>query len=649
MAMKKTQTRRKFIGKAAAVAAPALFPSALPGETLAIRRRAREQIGHLWLNRPKWLLNGMGLNSIPAVPIDLSEIPKTIRGLVDRINEFLPAIEGLSRLYTIGGVTAPAHEFLFPGLLERSTKDPEEAFKDLAKTLNGKPGGWKTQREVELQFEAEITGPNGKNNSDNRASLSLEDPSQWTISWTNYCGVYKDAQPLLNSMALSLTDVGVANARFWPTIANHGLSYNLLILQKVTAANISTWREGHQAGWNETLESAFRAGALFVIDMSIFEHMEPEKAEGCDRVTPSTTTFLVQSSRTKALTPVSIRVSIHDGPDTFYVASDRAWLYALQAAKVSITVWGIWLGHVYHWHIITAAMQMTMYNTLPKGHSIYQLLEPQSKHLIGFDEVLLLGWKTLGPPTSMTSPWSYLKLNDHFARGRNFFDDDPKQTLKRHGIEESDFSVSQPWDAYPLVRQLLRVWDAAEAYVSVFVQESYPDDSRVAEDSLLQAWIQKTGARNGGNVRGLPEMNSCEALKDVLTSYVYRVTVHGATRLNPSLNPVQSFVANYPPCLQKTEIPSPGTSLTIRELLEYLPNTGSIGQMTLFYYMFVFSSPYEPFLPENGVADELFFAGGPEEPRNAALIRFRKEIDDFIHDYDPESPQRFQWPMSVET
>ena len=34
-----------------------------------------------------------------------------------------------------------------------------------------------------------------------------------------------------------------------------------------------------------------------------------------------------------------------------FVKSDPAWLYALQAAKTSITVWGIWLGHVYHWHI----------------------------------------------------------------------------------------------------------------------------------------------------------------------------------------------------------------------------------------------------------------------------------------------------------
>ena len=54
-------------------------------------------------------------------------------------------------------------------------------------------------------------------------------------------------------------------------------------------------------------------------------------------------------------------------------ATDSAWLYALQAAKTSVTVYGIWLGHVYHWHIVTAAMQMTMYNTTDKSHPIHEL------------------------------------------------------------------------------------------------------------------------------------------------------------------------------------------------------------------------------------------------------------------------------------
>ena len=87
-----------------------------------------------------------------------------------------------------------------------------------------------------------------------------------------------------------------------------------------------------------------------------------------------------QDPQTKELTPVS-DPALDDGP-AHHASTERedpAWLYALQAAKTSITVWGIWLGHVYHLHIATAAMQMTMYNHLPADHVLRPLLEPQSQ------------------------------------------------------------------------------------------------------------------------------------------------------------------------------------------------------------------------------------------------------------------------------
>ena len=47
-------------------------------------------------------------------------------------------------------------------------------------------------------------------------------------------------------------------------------------------------------------------------------------------------------------------------------------------------------------------------------------------------------------------------------------------------------------------------------------------------------------------------------LSEVLTSILYRVTVHGAGSLTPSVNPALSFVSNFPPCLQSADIPEPG-------------------------------------------------------------------------------------------
>jgi hypothetical protein len=66
-------------------------------------------------------------------------------------------------------------------------------------------------------------------------------------------------------------------------------------------------------------------------------------------------------------------------------------------------------------------------------------------------------------------------------------------------------------------------------------------------------------------------MNSKAALKAVLASFLYRMTAHGISRLNNSANPALTFTANFPPCLQKSELPPAETKLDVKSLLEYLP------------------------------------------------------------------------------
>jgi hypothetical protein len=144
-------------------------------------------------------------------------------------------------------------------------------------------------------------------------------------------------------------------------------------------------------------------------------------------------------------------------------------------------------------------------------------------------------------------------------------------------------------------------------------------------------------------------MDSRDALRRTLTSHVYRITAHGISRLNSTSNPALTFVANYPHCLQRTDMPSPRAAISTKTLLSYLPKTDTIGQSLNFYFIFAFSPPYESFIPLGGVDSELFFPGGSADPRNQALIRLRNGLAAFIKDYQPGMPQRFQWPRNIET
>src|SRR6201999_4545979 len=103
-------------------------------------------------------------------------------------------------------------------------------------------------------------------------------------------------------------------------------------------------------------------------------------------------------------------------------SSPGAWLYALQAAKSSVTLYGIWLGHVYHWHSITAAMQRTLQEQIKdQKHPVQMLLGLRSQHLIRFNGALLDGYfTTIAPPTSIIDQNDLLKLLDNFAEGRGY-------------------------------------------------------------------------------------------------------------------------------------------------------------------------------------------------------------------------------------
>ena len=402
--------------------------------------------------------------------------------------------------------------------------------------------------------------------------------------------------------------------------------------------------------WTPALDAAAKAGLLYVIDFRIYETLQPQKVAGVPRFTPSTVTVLVQNPATKALTPELVRVA--GGNNEPKVFSRRgsttasAWVYALQAAKVSVTVFGVWLGHVYQWHIVTAAMVMTMFDNLSANHPVRKLLEPQSSYVIPFDNVLLLAFSAVVPPTSIATARQFVELMDLYASTREFFDDDPTTTLERLGITESDFTVQEAWDQYPNVGRLLEIWNATGRYVSTYVDRTYATDQDVQLDGELQIWIGDSINQDRGNVRGLPVMDSKDALKRILHSLVYRITAHGSSRLYRGANPALTFVANFPPCLQDATIPDPTLSFDTKALLRFLPRTGTIGSMLHFYFTFWASTPYVPFVPIGGVDRELFF---DDAVSNQALMELRRFIVDFIERFEPDTPQIWQWERNIET
>lgn len=599
-----------------------------------------------------------GFKDMPAVPFIISETIDTVVKLGLRTQECKMAKAGLNRKYTLYDATREqkysqnAYTFMYDNAPIDNTKEEREGLLERLKRSSEKEFLNKTLLNTHLK-RAEFSKQQDKTAT--LTSLFLDTPEDFTMSWTNYYDIYKNnTKEYKEDYASILKDPSAATKQFWPMISENGLAYNLLILQKVEGKLLENVKATFHQEWEGLLKPIHEQHRLYAIDLTIFNQFDASQVAGFDRWTPGAFVIMEQDSLTKKLHPICVQISKKDvSASQIYTeenSTDATWIFALAAARTAVTVYGIWLGHVYHWHMVSAPMQMTLFNNVKKDHDLRKLLDPQSKSLIGFNDTLLLLWKTIGPPTSFDTPDSFLNLTNTFAKGRAFFDDDPKVTLEKFGIHKEHFSDKEAWDRYPIVKQLLYFWDASEQMVDVFVNTTYDSDQAVSKDTQLQNWMEASSDIEGGNVRGLPMMSSRKELKKVITSLVYRVVAHGNSRQMRSLGPGLSFVANYPPCLQKTDIVLPDdTNFTNKDVLRYLPNTGTIGSMMTFYYIFIFSAPYEPLLPLYGNNTDLYF-DNPNDPRNKALEVFREKIGSFIVDNSGENaPLIHQWPASIET
>lgn len=301
----------------------------------------------------------------------------------------------------------------------------------------------------------------GRGRDDDAATqYSLDAPSQFDMGWTTYEQVDTRAAPLSAGFQTALTSATAGTTMFWTNIARYWNPFGVMPIRLVTASDVDYLRKRFGAEWvDPPMQRMIRDGSLFMLDMTIFESMDPPTASSSPRFSPSTLTLFELDATRAAFIPFLIRVSdginvqVYCGPIIPVVAgfavpaftptvvtTPNAWLYALQALKASTTVWGIWLGHVYRFHIVTTAMQMTMLQRLPPLHPVRQILGRQSHYTIGFDAVLLVDW-SFPPPTSCGTSIEFLQLIDAFAGGRLFFDDDPEPALARQGLAMLTFST----------------------------------------------------------------------------------------------------------------------------------------------------------------------------------------------------------------
>lgn len=624
--------------------------------------------------------NGPGLPR-PDGKEGLDEILATLGNLLTRAQNLIQAKDGLSIQYTLRGITDTAERFLLGTEDQvqsaadiRSLVDFVKTFatalyrdpahqSDINSAVTFFKASLKTPLEVMAKDAAEVAGVAGgavevaattAEHTPDYSAFSLEKPEQFAMAWTTLGEMYRTGYPHIAEYTRLMTDADAATTQFWPMLRSTALPYNLFVLTRLTNATAGYYKTRFGAAWTAEYDALLAAKKLYGIDLTVFEGLDPNTdANGTQRFTPSTMALLSMDDA-KNIAPIAVYVTDpkNKAASQVFTRASGAWIYALMAVKTSLTVYGIWLGHVYTLHIVTAAMQMVTLNTLPSSNVVYQMLAPQSNYTIPFDLLLMLGWSNLSPPTSISSTAKFLQLCDNFLVNHSFFATDPSSIVSRLNLDVNDFSdPTKPggdWNLYPNFQIVQRIQGFTWNYVNAAIDAAYADDAAVSNDGDIQAWIAAAGSPVAGNIQGLLPMDSKANLKSVVASVLYRITFHGMGRLRCVGSPEPPFAPNFPPCLQNTAIPSPGDTVDTDALLKYLPNTGTLGKLVSFYYIFAYNEPYVPAVPYQGPEAELFFDEAQYPAANAALIQFRKEIEALIRWYQPEWVQIGQWPRNIE-
>jgi len=360
------------------------------------------------------------------------------------------------------------------------------------------------------------------------------------------------------------------------------------------------------------------------------------------------------------------------------ISNPSSWRLALLAARASIFMWGVSTGHILAYHVTIGAMQGSILTQLEQDHPFRILMTPfilytQQFNTMTLDNTFPLsafpfendapdlenfmpvieGWQELitRVPFVNSVPSRYLPMNgirveDHTSCGNN--------------ANDSKASKCADWDQFPFAGLFLKIEQLAASFANSAISVLYKKNKDIKKDLQLQALVFSMEAKDGGNLGTVTpsgKMETVDDLKDLVTTYMYNVLVHGAARTTNLVGP--SFPPNFIPSLMSVDFLEDNNDkeYTIQELMNIMPNTHVMGELTVFTSFFERTTPYIPLIPVEGSDTDLLF---DNEDLNNASIELREGFEKLIGDLPnlsgledtfPNSPlsDLNQWPQNSES
>src|SRR5262245_57777918 len=123
-------------------------------------------------------LRELGFKYVPAIPVDVPGMADTVSKLAIRVKQREQALEGLSKVFTIGGSTARAYNFLYgSGTADKKAEAARAASRAF---LTGDPSEIVSALIRRLKPQNDELAVISVGGGEDLTKLALDDPKQWS-------------------------------------------------------------------------------------------------------------------------------------------------------------------------------------------------------------------------------------------------------------------------------------------------------------------------------------------------------------------------------------------------------------------------------------------------------------------------------------
>ncbi|XP_010964240.2 polyunsaturated fatty acid lipoxygenase ALOX15B [Camelus bactrianus] len=337
-------------------------------------------------------------------------------------------------------------------------------------------------------------------------------------------------------------------------------------------------------GPGTSLQAELEKGSVFLVDHGILSGVRTNVINGRPQFSAAPMTLLYQWPGCGPLLPLAIQLSQTPGPDSpIFLPTDDKWDWLLAKTWVRNAEFTFHeaLAHLLMGHLIAEVFTLALLRQLPHCHPLFKLLIPHTRYTLYIStlgrELLIASRKVVDRSTGLGLEGLSELIQRHMEE-LNYSALCLPEDIRARGVEDIP--------GYYYRDDGMKIWDAVERFVSEIINNYYPSDESVRDDSELQAWVWEIFSEGflGRESSGLPSsLRTREALIQYVTMVIFNCSAkHSA--VSAGQFDFGAWMPNLPPSMQLPPPTSKGQA-KLEGFLATLPPVNATCDMIIIFWM----------------------------------------------------------------